>query len=169
MKEETKQFLWGLLIIGVFIFFVKQIKVTDTEPGENYGYDVSWSEAVDKMVILENVPTLTGVVDYWKIGRAENPKRSTAYLGYKEVDKPAKLADEIKEKLLAAGFEEVKIDHTIDRDSNNYKEDTLKIKYYDFEKDLSGDDIKTLYVTVEYFDYQYEDSHNVFVTVSPTH
>ena len=58
------------------------------------------------------------------------------YIGFKEVEEPENKANEIRDTLISAVFETVSIDHTISQDSNNYKEDNLKVRYIDLEKEV---------------------------------
>ncbi len=166
---DIKNLIFSILVVAAFIFLGSKIKISKQEQGEDYDFKDKWDSVEEEFPVLSYLPKLTDKVDYWADGKENNSGLHAVSIGFKEVDDPEELADELADMLENAGYEMDKhSDQLHIRETSYYKENTLEVQYYDLEKEISGDrDVDSVRVTIEFFDYLYDDSYNVYVTVTP--
>ena len=169
---EKFRFFMGLLCIGVFVFLASKVKISTQTEGADYAFNKTWEEVAEEFPALAYLPKFAEKIDVWEAGaRGDSrngmydPELVTVSVGFKEVKNASARAEEIKNLLEAVGFEEEQ--HIRDRFLSSYKEDVLGVQYYELYKKVSGGKAKSITVTIEYFEYQYENSHNVYITIDP--
>lgn len=166
----NKKLLIVLTVAGL-IFSISGcsfITVEKIEMGVDAGENKDWDDLEDRFDILYYVPELADEVDYYCLKKGSSSSYEGVEIGFKEVDKPKKLANEIMEKLEDEGYEYVG-DDCITNWAKTPEGQIEKDNYhcYNYSLSVDEDDYSRVAIFIEYFDNLYPNSHNVFLRITP--
>ena len=160
---QGKKFFFGLVAVAVLVILLSQIKATKSVVGEDIDYNRSWEETSEKFPILDYVPRFTDTVDYWKNGKVESYGFLPVHIGLREVEDASGKMKEIVRLLEADGF-------TVTGEEDvgkGYERDVLDTKSISLRKSLSAGELGGIAITIEYFEYKYKYSHNIYIRINP--
>ncbi len=166
LKKSLMMFL--IIVLMFSLSGCIKIKVKDAEIGEDAGVDEDWDDLEERFDILKYVPELADEVDYYCVNEGNTTDEEGVDIGFKEVRKPKKKADEMMKILERAGFEYVG-----DRCYTNWgrtPEGQIEDDDYhcfNYSLDVNEDDYSRVAVFIEYFDDKYPNNHNLFFKITP--